>query len=78
MELRKLHNLMLNCSSPDEMKQWLINVTYNNRDKVDWVESALKNPSVAANCSILPIYYLVASKTSGMKQDRFGKWYKGE
>lgn len=79
--LNKLHNLMLNSSSRSELRTLVFNLSldniYNNHyDNV--FNSTIENPVLAGKCSVLPIYYFKASKTSGKKQDRFGQFYKSQ
>jgi hypothetical protein len=76
--LNKIHNLMLNCTSTKELQYRLQDVALDNLfnghyDSV--IDSVLISPVLAAECSVLPMYYLRASTTSGLKQDRFGNWY---
>lgn len=77
--LNKLHNLMLNCSNINEFKDHVVclicdNVYNECYDSV--LDNALSNPVLAAECTIIPMYYFKASTKSGMKQDRFGQFYK--
>ena len=77
--LNKIHNLMLNCKSTEELQFRVQDIKLTNffSDHYDaLIDSVLVNPVLASECTVLPIYYLQASAASGMRQDRFGKWYK--
>jgi hypothetical protein len=70
--LNKIHNLQINCTTKKEMYYILRDLTLDHREYKDLICSSL---SLAAECTVLPIYYLQATK-SGMRQDRDGNFYK--
>lgn len=75
--LRKFHNLTLNCTSPEELYEhaFLLCVQSRLPSTKRMLNNLINNATLAAECSRLPIYYFEASKTTGLKQDRKGKWY---
>lgn len=73
--LRKFHNLTLNCKTIEELYEYAFILKYDNQEHKELVNSLVDNAVLAAECSVLPIYYLEASKASGLKQDHNGRWY---
>ena len=77
-QLNKLHNLMINCNSKKELVEHVVNLSVDNiyNDQYDNVfDSVLENPVLAAECTVLHIYYFQPT-SYGMKQDRNGTFYK--
>ena len=66
LTLNQIHNLSMNCNTESELNEYLL----ANRCTI--------RTQLAGDHTKLPIYYFTASKTSGMKQDRNGNWYKPE
>ena len=64
IELNKVHNLTMNCTSEKELKEYLtaLNIRIDTK--------------LCGDCTILPPYYFKASTSSNMKQDKLGKFYK--
>ena len=71
--LNKIHNLMLNCTSTKELQYLVSEVALDNvfNESYDSVlDTVLVNPVLAADCTILPMYYLQASKATGFKHSK--------
>lgn len=73
--LKQVHNLMMNCSSVGEFRSYCFEVSYSNKALKHKIEELFKTGTLAAEHSKVPMYYFTAT-TNGMKQDRFGKFYK--
>jgi hypothetical protein len=70
---------MLSCRDPRELRERLFLLSLDNlfNEVSDSLfDTLIVNSTLAAECSVLPMYYLQASDSSGMKQDRYGNWYK--
>lgn len=73
--LNQVHNLMMNCTSLQEFQSYSFEVYYSNKALKTKIKELFKAGTLAAEHTKLPMYYL-APTVYGMKQDRFGKFYK--
>lgn len=76
--LNQVHNLMLNCNDTNELTDLVFDLSLGHiyNDHYDSIfDTIISNPVLAAECSVLPIYYLEKSSATSQKQDRFGKFY---
>ena len=64
--LNKVHNLSMNCNTELELSEYLTVLGHDIKTKL------------AGEHTKIPMYYFKASKSSGKKQDRDGKWYMPE
>ena len=63
LKLNEIHNLTMNCSTEKELNEYLTAYRVQIKTKL------------AGEHTKLPMYYLQASKVSGLQQDRYGNWY---
>jgi hypothetical protein len=75
--LRKVHNLMISCSSVDEFQAYSFEVYYVHRELKAEIIELFNYGTLAAEHSLLPIYYFEATK-HGLRQDRFGNFFSPE
>ena len=74
-QFRMINNLMMNCATKQEMFDYLFcKVGINAFHSIHMSNSF--NKTRQYSFTVLPIYYFEASKATGMKQDRYGKFYK--
>ncbi len=72
--LRKLHNLMLNCSTEIELEYYGLELCYQHPELKAEIRGLLKGAKVAAECSMIRIYYFEATD-KGKRQNRDGTFY---
>lgn len=79
--LRKLHNLQINGGINDNIRNMMIDVYvihagdiegYTKEEIRGLIDQSCK---LAGDHTVLPMYYLKASTTTGKKQDRFHNFY---